>query len=124
MADAPKGQAISIDIDHWVDNFEMSVGSDTIKFVAKSYFVTSGDAVQKTLKMIDDLKTIDEYLDFIGEEVIYVGKEDMQKRLTQAKQLLTYFTDVRGAATFLEVEWNNHALYATPKNPRPVSAEL
>ena len=124
MADAPKGQAISIDIDHWVDNLEMSVGSDTIKFVAKSYFVTSGDAVQKTLKMIDDLKTIDEYLDFISEEVIYVGKEDMQKRLTQAKQLLTHFTDVRGAATFLEVEWNNHVLYATPKNPRPVSAEL
>lgn len=124
MADAPKGQAISIDIDQWVDNYEIQQGQDQISFNAKSYFVTSGDAVQKTLKMIDDLRTIDEYLEFTSDEQSYVGKEALQKRLNQARQLLSYFIDVRGPATFLEVEWNNHVLFATPKNPRPVSVEL
>ena len=124
MADAPKGQAISIDIDQWVDNYELEWGNNRIAFHAKGYFVTSGDAVQKTLKMIEDLRTIDEYLELTSEEPIYVGKADLCSRLGQAEQLLAHFIEVRGSATFLEVEWNNHVLFATPKNPRPVAVDI
>lgn len=86
------------------------------------YFVTSGDAVEKT-KVLER-----ELWELAGTVKKAVGKSKLAKHKKlvaevwsaagKARALLALLTRVRGDAIFLECEWREHVLYVVPKNPR------
>jgi hypothetical protein len=78
------------------------------EFNPNDYFITSGDAVEKTRFMLKQLKklreerTIDEY----------------DIAIVKCDNLLQLLIAMRQPDLFLETEWLNHRLLCIPKNPR------
>jgi len=109
------------------------------------YFVTSGDAVEKTRVMDRDLWKLagdlrkhvyhliaeenkcspNEAQDLFRDGVLpkhpprFVEYESaVWKAAGQSRKLFNALLKAKGDAIFLETEWNDHVLHVIPKNPR------
>jgi len=109
------------------------------------YFVTSGDAIQKSKVLEHDLWKLAAHLrQQVIERLIQENKCSLKKareqykkgkgpirpkRLRdyekavwaaagQARRLINLLEKARGEACFLETEWDDHCLTVIPKNPR------
>lgn len=118
--------------------------SDTKYINPKDYFITSGDAVEKTkalkrdmLNLIDELQyelckliQIEHCCTFDKATDLYHGglrpksnrlneyKLDVVESIAQIDKLLDNLKKARGGDCFLETEWDSHRLLCIPKNPR------
>lgn len=88
------------------------------------YFITSGDAVRKAEYLIDKLYS---YAGTVRSELNdmktkYKNAQEFEKKCWEAaggaQKLLNALLTARGDAVFLEVEWDDHILLCTSKNPR------
>lgn len=79
-------------------------------FNPNDYFITSGDAVEKTKYMCRELKNlIDKNTNMANE---------YNDALVKCESLLQLLIVMRNPDLFLETEWMNHRLLCIPKNPR------
>lgn len=78
------------------------------------YFVTSGDAVEKTKILIRHIKELNSKV-----PLDHHFKSIAENYESQANRLLNLLIQARGKDCFLETEWgDNHTLRCIPKNPR------
>lgn len=88
-----------------------------------NYFVTSGDAIQKTRQLGKDLYA------YAGQARAILNSGKRTKVMTEFEKecwkaaggcttLMNALMKCRGEAIFLECEWNQHVLLCIPKNPR------
>lgn len=111
----------------------------------RDYFVTSGDAIQKTKVLEKDLWRLASYLRqkvierMMAESKISVSKarerykkgkgpvkpkklREYEKAIWvaagQARKLINKLEKAKGEACFFETEWDDHRLLCIPKNPR------
>lgn len=78
------------------------------------YFVTSGDAIEKTKVLIRHIKALNSKV-----PLDHHFKTIIEKYEQQATTLLNLLIQARGKDCFLETEWGeNHTLRCIPKNPR------
>lgn len=93
--------------------------SDVPSLNPTEYFITSGDAVQKTKALIRDYK---EVIDKVQQCVLHIDVSkylaDVKVQCSHAETLLELLLKARGTNIFLETEWNQHKLLCIPKNPR------
>lgn len=81
------------------------------------YFITSGDAIKKTIMLRSDLiSTISRVLSLYTDALRY--KLALTTLLSSIDKLLSDLEFARGDALFLETEWYDHVLFVVPKNPR------
>jgi len=94
------------------------------KIDPQDFFVTSGDAIQKTEYLS---RRLWEYAGAARSQLkamhpqTKVAKEFEKMCWTQAGaslKLMNKLKSARGSAIFLETEWNEHVLTLRPKNPR------
>lgn len=118
-------------------------GLNEISINANDYFITSGDAIQKTkyLKTSYDrlaAQLKEKCIGMISEsegstKVWNIFSKNLQgknwtalqsyynhveKASKQTARLISLLEDAKGTNVFLETEWNNHRLLCIPKNPR------
>lgn len=81
------------------------------------YFITSGDAIKKTISLSARIQELISSLKSQYHDVIRyrVSLELLLKSVELLKRDLEF---ARGDALFLETEWSDHVLYVIPKNPR------
>ncbi|MFA5767152.1 MAG: hypothetical protein WC919_04470 [Candidatus Paceibacterota bacterium] len=87
------------------------------------YYVTSGDAICKTMQLHKDLWIL------VGKIQKMVNKKPNKKLSTylkalyscavKSKVLIDKLKVARGEAVFLETEWRDRRVIAVAKNPRP-----
>ena len=84
------------------------------------YFITSGDAVQKTLAIRRDIINLQNVLDkdISPDGRIVEFREKIDKIIGQVDAFIVKIKTARGNKLFLETEWEAHQLYCIPKNPR------
>lgn len=118
--------------------------SEEIGINPANYFITSGDAVEKTKIMDRDFWNLagalrKDLFKMIAEEhkcdsskaqVLFrkgvrpknnkfvAFENKIWKAAGQCRKLLNALIEARGEAVFLETEWFNHIVYCIPKNPR------
>lgn len=68
----------------------------------KKYFVTTGDAVCKTKRLISDIENL----------------------LSDSKKMLEILEKIRGSNVYLETRWENGKLLLLIKNPRNTSNQI
>lgn len=93
-------------------------------FDPNTYFITSGDAINKTIMLIADLELfkshiqecINVHLTYTTPEIEFISTIDTA--IKNANKLLDDLYTAKGENCFLETEWENHRLYVVPKNPR------
>lgn len=119
-------------------------GLDEKQINPADFFVTSGDAIQKTkylklcfeelaselrgkcLEMIsleESNKTKAEKIfnknlrdeDWSSLQSYYI---DIEKNVAHTQKLISLLEEAKGSNVFMETEWNNHHLLCIPKNPR------
>lgn len=84
------------------------------------YFVTSGDAIQKTLQLSRDLKVHHKRV-----KAVYKKNKTIKpyyNKILEAgegvRKMLKSLQKAKGPAIFLETEWESGILRIIPKNPR------
>lgn len=93
-------------------------------FDPHTYFITSGDAINKALMLITDLKLFKSHIqECINVQLTYTKVEldfisTIDTAIESANRLLNDLFIAKGENCFLETEWENHKLYVVPKNPR------
>lgn len=112
-------------IEDWVDTVspkDFKLPATTPSLDPKTFFVTSGDAVQKARYLVRKLGHLLEELKKVkGPLAPY--KKAITKTLKQANILVTKLEEVKGENVFLETEFNaNRQLLVIPKNPRSKGA--
>jgi hypothetical protein len=108
---AAKNKVFILNIYDHVDYIKAADYGETDEIDPKSYFITSGDAVQKTIYMISQLQALEK-----RHKNKY--RRAVKKNILKAEALLALLIDARGSDCFLETEWENHNLKVVPKNPR------
>lgn len=96
-----------------------------------NYFITSGDAIQKTIKLLSDLKEHSKKLKSIQKKgpAFRTYSVKVAKATDGARKMLKALQKARGKAVFLETEWGVGSacdssgnvcqlLLIKPKNPR------
>lgn len=119
---------------------------NSIKFDPKYYFITSGEAIEKTLFMVIDLEEkaakLADYIKNYMTDILNYTKKDAAKLMKEpkktpksllphrmyydyisdckriAKSLVLLLKKFRGKNCFLETEWDSHRLLCIAKNPR------
>lgn len=108
--------------DH-IDNInpkDYGLKEDIISIDPDMYFITSGDAIQKTMKLERDLwKLAGQLRKEYGKTKKYAPYvKAVWKAAGQARSLKLKLEKAREDDCFLETEWRNHQLICIPKNPR------
>ena len=93
-------------------------------FDPASYFVTSGDAIEKTKNLSADLKkykydiirTVEVLGSFTDIELEFVNQVDTA--IENSQTMLADLYAAKGENCFLETEWESHEQKVVPKNPR------
>jgi hypothetical protein len=98
---------------------------DVKKFDPAIYFITSGDAIQKSFKLRDDLRI---YILDIRRNVRHVDKRYAKiakvfeakclKAMAMIRRMIKDIYKARGDAVFMETEWLDGKIICCPKNPR------
>lgn len=87
-----------------------------------SYFITSGDAVEKSKILVRDLlllhSSLSKKLETSESQGFRSYIEQVLEVCGQAQALYEALKRARGVNCFLETEWENHRLLCIPKNPR------
>jgi hypothetical protein len=88
----------------------------------KDYFITSGDAVLKGIKLEQELwKLAGQIKKEFAKKKTKKHAEYVKilwKAAGQARTLVVKLKEAKGEDTFLETEWRSHSLFCIPKNPR------
>jgi len=87
-------------------------GINLNKIDPATYYITSGDVIQKTkylLKMIIELNNKVENIDF---------KKKIENNIEKTNRLIQLLLEARGKAIFFETEWLDNKLCLLVKNPR------
>lgn len=108
---AAKNKVFILNIYDHVDFIRGADYDELLELDPKSYFITSGDAVQKTLYMLEEMRAMEK-------KIKNKYKRALKKNIVKAEKLLELLIDARGPDCFLETEWENHTLKCVPKNPR------
>lgn len=143
----PNDDVFILDVEQYVPILDPTKhGMPTAKkFDPNAYFITSGDAVQKSKVLERDLWTYAGYVRKLSCERIAAEKKityakaqelhrsgqrpkqpaswvefekDVWKAAGAARKLVAKLIQVRGESIFLETEWHNHSLLCIPKDPR------
>lgn len=92
------------------------------EFNPSNYFVTSGDAIRKTKRLLKDLQIykseIIAYIEAVEPEKSEEIRIALEKQLGEGRRLLQDLITAKGENCFLETEWDNHTLLVIAKNPR------
>jgi len=117
----PVFELVLADHIQFVDPIRYGVECESIN--PAEYFVTSGDAVQKTIVLERDLWALaSELRKRVNRTKASAKLKKYEKAIWssagKARSLLNKLIKARGDAIFLETEFDNHHLYCTPKNPR------
>lgn len=91
------------------------------KFDPNRYYITSGDAIQKTLQLIEEMEELRKPItDMPGEMPTQVRDfvTKLSNAIDAAHRMMTDLAKARGTALFLETEWAQNVLICMPKNPR------
>ncbi len=107
---------------------------DAVDIDPRIYYVTSGDAISKTIYMQKMIRSIhltysnelcnkeQELTSEVQEVLMENGLKDyvsaLNVMLSKIDQLLSHLYVARSDNCFLETEWENHTLLCIPKNPR------
>jgi hypothetical protein len=81
----------------------------------KDYFITSGDAVEKSKALC---KRVHDIVRETADSPNASYKQAVTLFLSQCEGLRDNLIKARGKNIFLETEWDLHRLYCIPKNPR------
>ena len=106
-----------------IDPIEFKITQPIIQINPSSYFITSGDALDKSIRLEKDLWTLagklraekgsrptKKYVDYTSAVWKCAGK---------GRALVHKLREVKGSNSFLETEWdNNGCLLCITKNPR------
>ena len=79
-----------------------------------SYFTSSGDALSKAIKLVDDVKL---------EEDNCNNKKyalEIAKMREKVEKLRDHIAEAKGDHVFIETEWINKDLIICPKDPRNI----
>jgi hypothetical protein len=97
--------------------------SDVPMLDPEMYYVTSGDAICKTIQLQKDLWAL------VSKVRILASKKPTKKMASylkalyscasKSKVLIDKLKEARGSAVFLETEWRDRKVIAVAKNPRP-----
>jgi len=93
-------------------------------FDPHTYFITSGDAINKTQMLIADLDSYKTHIqECINYQKAYTNIEleflcIIDNAIASAYQLLSDLYTAKGENCFLEIEWEDHNIRVVPKNPR------
>lgn len=93
--------------------------TNALEICPKEFYVTSGDAVEKTKALLREYKSIISQLTAKATSsklADYVA--DLILQQSAAEEMLALLIKARGTSIFLETEWNQHHLLCIPKNPR------
>lgn len=82
------------------------------------YFVTSGDAVEKTRVLLSHYSSLIIELEAKAEPHLTDYVKALKIAAGQCAVLLQSLKEAKGDNCFLEIEWENHVLKCIPKNPR------
>lgn len=103
-------------LNDWVETInptDYGLSQDTPSVDPKSFFVTSGDAVQKARYLVRSIVKVVDELD------VSQYKHDVANTLSQAAKLVRVLEEVKGKNVFLETEFDaERRLLVIPKNPR------
>ena len=90
------------------------------KFDPNRYYITSGDAIQKTLQLIEEMEEIRTPINSIVDPPLPVQEfiTKLSNAIDAAHRMMTDLAKARGTALFLETEWAQNVLICMPKNPR------
>lgn len=109
---AAKNKVFILNIYDHVDHVKAKTYKEQEEIDPGKYFVTSGDAVQKTLFMLREMRKL------AAKKLNSKYKQALNANILKAEKLLELLIDARGSDCFLETEWENHTLKCVPKNPR------
>lgn len=85
----------------------------------KEFYVTSGDAVEKTKALVREYKlVINQLTAKVTSSKLANYVADLIIQQSAAEEMLALLIKARGTNIFLETEWNQHHLLCIPKNPR------
>lgn len=88
----------------------------------QKYFITSGEAVAKSQKLLSDYKKLLQDLttnDNISSEYI----KAIKNRCREISELVEWLKNLKGDYVFLECDWRDRKLYCIPKNPKSLSKQ-
>lgn len=117
--------AFILDVGIYVDIIHPKLNFVFIEdFDPSTYFITSGDAIEKTKSLCKDLteyktdvlKTIQTLNFFTDSELDLLSTID--KAIENSSRLLNDLYVAKGENCFLETEWESHEQKVIPKNPR------
>ena len=97
--------------------------TDIPKLDPEMYYITSGDAIRKTMQLQKDLWIL------VGQIQKLAGKKPSKKHklylkalyscAAKSKVLIDKLKVAKGDAVFLETEWRDRRVICVAKNPRP-----
>lgn len=82
------------------------------------YFITSGDAVEKTKVLLKHYQQLVIELESANDGTLTEYLNATKIASQQCEVLLQHLKDAKGDNCFLEIEWDCHVLRCVPKNPR------
>ena len=109
---AAKNRVFLLDIYKHVDFIRAADFGETEELDPRQYFVTSGDAVQKSLYMLKQFDALS------NKKLSKKYKTAIKNNIKKINRLIELLIEARGSDCFLETEWENHLLKCVPKNPR------
>lgn len=101
-----------------VNPSDYSLGKDIPSINPNEFFITSGDAVEKTKALLREYDDVILTLANKNEESHSEYLSDLYIQRSNVDALLALLIKARGTNIFLETEWNQHKLLCIPKNPR------
>lgn len=107
----------------FVDKLTPPKSTDLKEIDPLRYFITSGDAVQKTNQLRKDLYayagTVRSMINGGNStKILEKFEKECWRAAGKSTVLMNALVTARGSAVFLETEWVQHILTCTPKNPR------
>lgn len=109
---AAKNRVFILDIYKHVDFLKAADYEEVDELDPKQYFITSGDAVQKSLYMLRQFEIL------AAKKLNKKYKTALKNNIKKIIKLIELLIEARGNDCFLETEWENHLLKCVPKNPR------
>lgn len=119
-----KSQVYELDINDFLSKLTPPPGFSVKPIDPTDYYITSGDAIQKTKYLA---KILWDYAGRVRHELHEMENPTLEqsefesecwRQAGAATKLLNLLIKVRGEDVFLETEWDAHRLICIPKNPR------
>lgn len=117
-------QRYELDVYDFLQVLDPPKGFDLSRIDPNDYFVTSGDAIQKTQYLTKVLwenagnarRQLNDIEEPNGEQIEF--ESDCWKQAGAVRRLMNALLEAKDKNVFLETEWKEHRLIVIPKNPR------